>query len=547
MSHLALYVSLGHNASAVLAHDGKVIRAYEQERLDRIKSSSAYPREAIQAAMGPWEAVDDVYVSHWFDDMTLASNKYLDIDHLQSIAGKVTGLSEDFTHHDAHAMSAINFADSHRESYNDANVIVCDGFGSFQECFSVYRHHRGQEGVLLHRTYGYKMSLGLCYQYATEYLGLKPNQDEYKLLGYESDIRVHASEHKIADVMVYIDNAAKKHVERMMLSTDRPKWNGDLFDKAALQEARAYWREVAAIWRALFQDVVSPAGVRAVVAFCTQRFVERCVVGMIARAVGPMTAHRVLILTGGVFYNVKLNRQVQVLSRHKVICHPLAGDQGAALGHTPGLECSGLLWGERAILRGHLPPGIIVARPDTWTVVAAEQLARGRVVNVLRGAMEYGPRALCNTTTFAVAVKESVAHINALNERDESMPMAPVMTTDAALAFLDRDELANAGPSINYMITTVRFQHDPGESLQGVAHRDPLLPFWTARPQVTEDPDLVALLRAMPNETLINTSFNYHGEPIVASDDDACRTHSMQCFRAKTLGIEPPVTILVQS
>jgi carbamoyltransferase len=547
MSHLALYVSLGHNASAVLCHDGAVVRGYEQERMDRKKSSSAYPREAIEAAMGVWDAVDDVYVSHWFDDMTLAANKYLDIDHLQSIAGKVTGLSEDFTHHDAHAMSAINFADSHPNSYSDANVIVCDGFGSFQECFSVYRHHRGQSGVLLHRTYGYKMSLGLCYQYATEYLGLKPNQDEYKLLGYETDILKYASPDKLSDTIVYVDNAAKKHVERMLLSTERPRWNGDLFDKAALQEARSYWREVAAIWRALFHDVVTPAGVRTCVAYCTQRFVESCVLRLINRTIEPRASDRTLILAGGVFYNVKLNRQVQVSSQLRTICHPLAGDQGAALGHTPGLKCSGLLWGERSIRRGHLPAGVIVAWPDTWATVAAEHIYRERVVNVVRGAMEYGPRALCNTTTFALPTKESVSRINALNERDESMPMAPVMTVDAAIAFLRKDELQNCGPSLNYMITTCAFRERPGENMMGVAHKDPLLPVWTARPQVTDDTEVCSLLRAVPNETLINTSFNYHGEPIVASDDDACRTHSMQCFRAKTLGIDEPVTILVQS
>lgn len=544
MSHLALYVSLGHNSSAVLAHDGKVVRGYEQERMDRKKSSSAYPKEAIEAALGIWSGVDDIYVSHWFDDMALQSNKYLDVDHLLTYSDRVTSLSEDFTHHDAHAMSAINFAESHEGSYQDADVIVCDGFGSFQECFSVYRHHYKQDGTLMHRVFGYRNSLGLMYQYATEYLGLKPHRDEYKLLGYESDVLRYASPGKVQEVIGYVDAAARKHVERMLASTQRPKWNGDLFNRDALQDARSYWWAVADVWRCLFPEATTEPAVRSCVAYCAQRFLESCLLGLVEAL---CDSRRTLILAGGVFYNVKLNRQLQVATRRKVICHPLAGDQGAALGHTPGLRCAGLLWGEREIQRGHLPTGVIVARPDTWALIAAAELDKNRVVNVVRGAMEYGPRALGNTTTFARPTKESVSRINALNERDEAMPMAPVMTPDAALAFLRRDEVQNCGPSLGYMITTCAFRDEPGDHMMGVAHKDPLLPVWTARPQVTTDPELTTLLRATPYETLINTSFNYHGEPIVGTDDDACRTHSMQCFRAKTLGIEPPVTILVQS
>src|SRR5690606_7384649 len=256
-----------------------------------------------------------------------------------------------------------------------------------------------------------------------------------------------------------------------------------------------------------------------------------------------------ILLVGGCFYNVKLNRRIQLDTQRRVFSHPLAGDQGAALGFTPGVNPLGLTWGARAIgERPCLPPGVELVDEESWVGVASQLLERDRIVNVVRGGMEFGPRALCNTTTLALPTKENVSRINQLNERDDAMPMAPVMTRRAAMHFFRHDELLNIPVSDRFMITTVAFAEKPDADIMGVAHNDPLSgEVFTARPQVVDGGAMVALLRDMPDETLINTSFNYHGEPIVFTEDDACRTHEMQCFRAKTLGIEPPITLLVRS
>lgn len=98
------------------------------------------------------------------------------------------------------------------------------------------------------------------------------------------------------------------------------------------------------------------------------------------------------------------------------------------------------------------------------------------------------------------------------------------------------------------MITTVAFKDAPTPLHMGVAHKDPLEDVWTARPQIVDEGDDVhRLLCLLPDQVLINTSFNYHGEPIVFTEDDACRTHEMQRFRAKTLGLQEPTTLLVRS
>ena len=123
-----LFISLGHNSSAVVACNNVPVAGYEQERLDRVKSSSAYPRDAIELALqeAKMRGVETAYVSHWFDHFDLAENKYLDIRHLRSVASKIVGLTPEFTHHDAHASSAIGFLEGHGEFDESCYVAVVD-------------------------------------------------------------------------------------------------------------------------------------------------------------------------------------------------------------------------------------------------------------------------------------------------------------------------------------------------------------------------------------------------------------------------------------
>jgi len=549
MTEQALYISLGHNSSAVLAYGTKVVRGYEQERIDRKKSSSAYPKDAIELCLPADDSADVAYVSHWFDRFELRDCKYLDLAHLTTKAMRIEMLSPEFTHHDAHAQSAISFYDAnggHR--YDEADIVVIDGFGNRQECFSVYRARRNERPRLVHRTHGYAMSLGLMYQYVTEYLGMRPNRDEYKLLGYESHVLEHVPRSHVDIAFKMIRDQAREHAAKMLESmTPGTEPSDGLIDMAALTEAKTRWTGVASLWRYCFSADASPDKIKCWVAWCAQTFLEECVVTLLD-TLAPKMPGRLLVMTGGCAYNVKLNRRVQ--AGRRVFSHPLAGDQGAAMGHTPGLVAKGLNWGVRALGgRQSLPVGCRYEDLTGWVEAAARELEAGRIVNVVRGAMEYGPRALCNTTTLAWPTAQNVHAINQLNERDEAMPMAPVVTRAQALRLFRHGELLEISPSDRFMITTVAFEKPPIEELRGVAHPDPLdREVWTARPQVVDDgDDMHALLTRLDASCLVNTSYNYHGEPIVFTEDDACRTHDMQVFRAQTLGIEPPVTIIVRN
>ncbi len=104
---MSIYLSLGHNSSAIYKSD-KAIIGYETERLNRIKSSSQFPIDSINEIAKNVDIKDEpIYITHWFDRFgVIPECKYFDPKHIRSAYFTHT---EDFTHHDAHAQAADNF------------------------------------------------------------------------------------------------------------------------------------------------------------------------------------------------------------------------------------------------------------------------------------------------------------------------------------------------------------------------------------------------------------------------------------------------------
>jgi carbamoyltransferase len=151
-------------------------------------------------------------------------------------------------------------------------------------------------------------------------------------------------------------------------------------------------------------------------------------------------------------------------------------------------------------------------------------------VNVVRGPMEFGPRALCNTSTLALPTREQVDAINLANNRNTVMPMAPVMTLSRYISTFE-DHAKRVWRSHKHMVIALEHQEYPDESIAGVTHKY-LAPYvhHTSRPQVTSDPWVIGVLQAFDG-ILINTSFNYHGRPIAFDTQSVVENHHQQLVR----------------
>lgn len=248
-----------------------------------------------------------------------------------------------------------------------------------------------------------------------------------------------------------------------------------------------------------------------------------------------------LAVAGGIFANVRLNQKVAALPGVASLwVYPHMGDGGLAAGAALALS------GQRGLASGKLPHvylgdrieeaeikqafkkhagEISLSRPSKLAEKIASLLFQGKVVAVVRGAMEYGPRALGHRTLLYQATDPSVNDwLNKRLRRSEFMPFAPILLApDLSKYFTHWQKVL---PSLPYMTVTVDCNRRCRREAPAIVHVD-----GTARPQIVRketEPLIYEVLQAYRRLTgrrvLINTSYNIHEEPIVRTPEDAVKT-----------------------
>ena len=582
-----LLITLGHNSSAIFVDCDKIdkkplVIGYEQERFSKLKADSQFPIDAIN------EIIYNVglkklkqskcLVSHWFNfNEGNMPNKYIsysDMMFLKDLTSQVEFVNKEFTHHDTHMMSAYAFYKyfiGKNDNYETPlHCLVADGFGNNEEVISLYcRLNNDDKPKLIKRIYGYNYSLGLMYQYATSFVGMKENQDEYKFLGYEAHIDECFDESTIAMISQKSDELIEKVFKPIFINNEASVVPTSA--TTGIDFSREKLNSVKSMWYDFFSDVLQYLGyhtesikntesfeARVAIAFYIQRTVEK-VIGLICMAYNIKN----LCCAGGLFYNVKLNNHILSVTDGRLCIMPLAGDQGAAIGmyanepDAPQFPFDTLAIGPRRLYNiskyiKNIPNAEILNADSEKTYrKIAQDIADGKIVNIIHGNMEFGPRALCNTSTLFLPTEENTARNNRNNNRNEVMPCAPVCTKENAEKLFRKYELQRIIGSTKYMICTCTYSKPYSKSYGGVMHKITLYnDLYSGRPQIIGDDNkwmnliLENVEKLTDCKCLVNTSFNAHGQPIVFDTSDIIRNFKFQ-YTHSEIGKEPRLYILL--
>lgn len=522
-----LLLTLGHNSSAIMVEDNEIKWGYETERVTGVKSDSHFPKPAIDYAkkMGFDVKPDIVYATHWAPDGLLQSMSAKHWTPTAFDGVPVRTLRSGRSHHDCHMAGAVWYAGPWFPMQNTYGFVV-DGFGIYGEHLSIYKMREDDTYRLVERVHGYGTSLGLFYQYATAFMGMKMYEDEYKLLGYEA----HIDDRDASILEALAHTAAVQWLDDMSTSIYGSKYD-PLYSLAALANVKqlVFQRLTHVMGVMNFTDPTSFES-RVKLSFYVQSLLEQAVLNKISQY-SPTN----VLLSGGCFMNVKLNMRIMNVVQGKTCVYPLCGDQGNALGlyymDNPDFMFPGHLnWGHRKLQSMGDVPGLSVMREEAAFENVVEQLDRRGYVNLVRGSMEFGPRSLCNTTTLAKPCLANVDRINSANERNGVMPMAPAMTLGQYRMYFESHD--KVWKSCNHMVMAMEYKEHPLDGMLGVAHcyhypRN----YQTGRPQIVgqDDSFMNKLLAAFG--PLINTSFNFHGKPIALGMEEVIDNHLMQLRR----------------
>ncbi len=545
---------LGHDASAAIVSDGRVLACAAEERFTRTKHSlnlagnTLLPRRAIAYCLETLDiTMDDVdVVAHYCDFNPAAIAKRLELirpglspddaakveasygdlyTHMmsheavlrqwESMMGRPPKDLIFVPHHEAHAASAY-----FPSGFDEALILTLDGTGETESSLLAFaKDHAMTE---LDRVQ-LPTSLGTLYLVITVFLGFKSLGDEYKVMGLSG----------------YGD----------------PKPYRDFFRSIVRLEENGRY-SIPALGRLDFRELVTenlgpprPPGEplqarHSDIAAALQESLHEAVLHTLKNA-RFFTGADALCMAGGVALNCLLNAAVARSGLFKdIFVQPAASDEGCSVGAAMHVCCKRagsaahrcLHWEDVYLGPEYRPQEILdalVAKEDKleWSIPGslsrrvAQEIARGKVVGWFQGRMEFGPRALGNRSILGDPRDPGMKdRINAkVKRREPFRPFAPAVLEEEAADYFDLLGL----PDSPFMLFAVPVKGAKTGVIPAVTHVD-----GTSRVQTVSratNPRFWQLIADFEDLTgvpvILNTSFNVRNEPIVCSPADA-----IQCF-----------------
>ena len=307
-----------HDGAAVLVHDGKVVAAVEEERLNRIKHSSKGAVSAIRfclerhgARLSDVDALA-VYVEEQFFNQSIRG-VYANVIHAAPVTPPrklvhellERGLGTDIDdrklvfvrHHLAHALGAYV-----QSGFDDSLVLTIDGAGDWE---SGTVAHAASGSLQVVQTFSNAESLGVFYSTVGSFLGFG-GFEEYKVMGlapYGDPRKYRRLFQSLYQLHPYGNYAIR--------------W--DRFD--ALSDIGAPRKKNEPVTE--FHQNVAAA---------LQEALEQ-IVGHVLAYYRWLTGHRRLCMAGGVAHNCSLNGKILYSGLFDdIFVHPASHDAGCAIG-----------------------------------------------------------------------------------------------------------------------------------------------------------------------------------------------------------------------
>jgi carbamoyltransferase len=576
-----------HDSAACLVEDGRVVAAAQEERFTRKKHDAGFPSRAVAYCLAEagisardldlvgfyekplvkFARLLETYIACapvglrsylmalplWLADKLWMADDIR--EQLEGYEGEVL-FGE---HHESHAASAF-----YPSPFEEAAVVTIDGVGEWAT--SSIGVGRGADLDLL-RELRFPHSLGLLYSAFTYFTGFKVNSGEYKVMGLAP-----YGEPRYVKLI-------KDHL--VEIRDDGSLWmNMDYFTYPAglTMTGRAFERLLGGPARA----PESPLTQREMdLARSIQEITEEVMLRMTTFA-HRETGARDLCLAGGVALNCVGNgRILREGPFEQIWIQPAAGDAGGALGVAlalwhrhlgkPRVSCEAAgTWERPSTVAQGSPPrysdgmngaylgprftdeeiepfltanGYRAQRfePAALADAVAALIADEKVVGLMQGRMEFGPRALGGRSIIGdprSPKMQSVMNLK-IKFRESFRPFAPAVLREhvADWFMLDGDSpymllVADVrpdrrlpSPSEASALWGIERLNVPRSTVPAITHVDYSARIQTVRRETS--PLYYDIIDAFRRRTgcpvIVNTSFNVRGEPIVCTPEDAYR------------------------
>ena len=323
-----------HDSSVCLFRDNQLIFACEEEKFTGIKHDSSFPEKTLEYIYKEFKITDknlqavcyyeDPKLKYervmnnikpqWFKNPIYSLKSYLKIRNIsKEVDERLRKISPNVfysTHHEAHIY--YSFYTSH---FQEATCLSIDGVGETDTMSIGLGNEHGIEYASLAK---YPHSIGLYYSAMTSFLGFRPNEGEYKMMGLAS----YGNPNTYLDVVRKLITYKNSKLE---CNLDVFCWNKS--DKIMFNEKLS---ELLGVEQRLPEDSIET--VHQDLAASVQKVYEE-ILFEVLKTVSIISVRPNLCLSGGCAYNGTANGKIVGNSSFKHLWIPPApSDAGSAIG-----------------------------------------------------------------------------------------------------------------------------------------------------------------------------------------------------------------------
>jgi carbamoyltransferase len=521
-----------HDSAAALVVDGKVICAIEEEKLSGEKHDSSFPFKAIEWCLEYAKiTIDEIDMVCWYENPELKFERVKDtigkwygfryptkwkkfLKSWKKNEGNLKGILKSIGYdgiitYTSHHCSHLAFS-YYTSPFDKAIGLSIDGVGEFNTIYSAMCDDKGFHTI---QTLQFPHSLGLVYSAFTAYLGFKPNEGEYKVMGlapYGDNEKYNNIFDKVATTGGEIDIVKMDMSYFTWETSDNDMFNEKLIDLIGFpprfkdEPIEQHHKDLAA---------------------SLQRWYESALYFIINRITNIWDCDN-LVLGGGCAYNGTANGKIKTFTSIKNVWIPFApSDSGSAIGaclyqhhiamgnpKVKGGDNQSPYLGEKwsnpellkIILQNHRKQVVLFDTNEVLCKQIAKLIEEGNIIGWFQGRTEFGARALGNRSILANPhlpdVRDRINKV--VKKREMFRPFAPSVTIEDYKKYFISEE------DVPYMNQVVKVKD--GVNIPSVTHIDNSARIQTLKRE--DNPLYYDLLKEFEKLTgtpiLLNTSFN---------------------------------------
>jgi carbamoyltransferase len=473
-----------HDAALAVFNNKKLVFASHSERFSGVKNDPHLHQEMVDYARECWGNPNEVC---WYERPIIKSVRQLFAG--QGLTFKENNIKKYLRQYGINA--PIHYKSHHRShaaagyftsAFNDACVIVIDAIGEFNT-LTIWKGNADSLDCVYNIDYPH--SVGLWYSAMTQRIGLKPNEEEYILMG----MAAYGDPKRLYNDILHDFISFPNRLEDDNL----------LYTKQNLHKGCRDWRPDLTTEQDMFDIAAATQAVYETIFDQTLRYAQQLV------------DSKNVVIMGGCALNCVAN-SIAYKYYKNVYIMPNPGDAGSAVGAVLAQHPS---WRQLEPFNPFLGYDM-GCHTNNETIV--DYLVENKICGLARGPAEYGPRALGNRSLIADPRGNDIKdRVNEIKRRQKFRPFAPAILAETSSDYFDIP-----GGRSPYMQVVARCRNP--ELFPAIVHYD-----GTSRVQTVEKDGspFRQLLELWYEKTgcpmLLNTSLNIKGEPMVNNQADAER------------------------